>query len=71
MAKRVHFGRGTSSKRRIHKMIRKIIGLLLIIVGVIGLISSTVAFGDIGISLALAGIIGILSGIGFWSVPSK
>ena len=53
------------------KIVTKIIGTLLIIVGVIGLILSTQAFGDIGIAIGISSIIGILSGIGFWVVPIK
>ena len=53
-------------------MISKIIPILLIVVGVIGLGLSLGDFGgDVGTPLALSGIIGILSGIGFWTVRSK
>lgn len=41
------------------------VGILLIIAGVLGLIGSQIAFGDIGISIGLAGVIGLLAGIGF------
>jgi hypothetical protein len=54
------------------KMISKIIPILLIVVGVIGLgLSLGDIGGDVGTPLALSGIIGILSGIGFWTVHSK
>lgn len=53
-------------------MISKIIPILLIVVGVIGLgLSLGDIGGDVGTPLALSGIIGILSGIGFWTVRSK
>ena len=53
-------------------MIRKIIPILLIVVGVIasGLSLGDIG-GDVGTPLAISGIIGILSGIGFWSIHSK
>ena len=55
--------------RKIHHRLEvsalKVIGILLIIVGVGGLALSTMAFGDIGLSFAYAGIVSILSGIGF------
>ena len=41
------------------------IGVLLIIAGGLGLIGSTIAFGDIGLSMGIAGVIGVLAGIGF------
>ena len=53
------------------KIINRVIATLLIIVGLIGGVLSTQAFGDIGIAIMIASIIGILSGIGFWTVPSK
>jgi hypothetical protein len=53
------------------KIINRVVATLLIIVGVIGLALSTEAVGDIGLSIMIASIIGILSGIGFWTVPSK
>ncbi|MEK4407008.1 hypothetical protein MKZ26_21795 [Sporosarcina sp. FSL K6-6792] len=43
----------------------KIIGILLLIVGVIGLVLSTMMFGDIGIAAAIGAISAILTGIGF------
>ena len=53
------------------KIINRVIATLLIIVGVIGIALSTEAVGDIGFAIMIASIIGILSGIGFWTVPSK
>jgi len=41
------------------------IGILLIIAGGLGLVGSTIAFGDIGLSMGIAGVIGVLAGIGF------
>jgi len=43
----------------------KTIGILLLIVGVIGLVLSTMMFGDIGIAAAIGAISAILTGIGF------
>ena len=41
------------------------IGVLLIIAGVLGLIGSQIAFGDIGLSMGLAGVTGLPLGICF------
>ena len=43
----------------------KVIGILLILVGIVGFVLSGVAFGDIGLSFAYGGVISILCGIGF------
>jgi len=43
----------------------KIIGILLLIVGGVGLILSTMMFGDIGIAAAIGAITAILTGVGF------
>jgi len=43
----------------------KTIGILLLIVGVLGLVLSTMMFGDIGIAAAIGAITAILTGIGF------
>jgi len=43
----------------------KIIGMLLLIVGGIGLILSSMMFGDIGVAAAIGSISAILTGIGF------
>ena len=43
----------------------KTIGILLLIVGGIGLVLSTMMFGDIGIAAALGAISAILTGVGF------
>ena len=50
----------------------RIIPILLLVAGVIGLgLSLGDIGGDVGTPLALSGIVGILSGIGFWTIPSK
>jgi hypothetical protein len=51
------------------RILTRVIGTLLIMVGVIGLIFSTMAFGDIDVAIMIAAIIGILAGIGFWVIP--
>lgn len=43
----------------------KVIAILLIVVGILGLLTSTLMFGDIGIAAAIGSITGLLSGIGF------
>ena len=53
-------------------MISKILPILLIVVGVIALgLSLGDIGGDVGTPLALSGIIGILSGVGFLTIPPK
>lgn len=49
----------------------KIIGIILIIVGVLGIILSTMMFGDIGIAAFIGSLASLLSGIGFMSVNKK
>lgn len=49
----------------------KIIGILLILVGVVAIFSSTIGFGDIGLAFLFIGIVSILSGIGFMLVPKR
>ena len=43
----------------------KVIGILLIIVGVLGLIMGGMMFGDIGIACIVGAATALLSGIGF------
>jgi len=43
----------------------KIIGILLLSVGGVGLALSTMMFGDIGIAAAIGSISAILTGVGF------
>lgn len=42
-----------------------VIAILLLILGGVGLIMSTMAFGDIGVAIGVASLTAILSGIGF------
>jgi len=45
-----------------------VLGILLILWGVIGIVMSTMMFGDIGIACIVGGITALLSGIGFLRV---
>ncbi|MFE4896609.1 hypothetical protein [Peribacillus butanolivorans] len=49
----------------------KIIAIVLIIVGVIGLLLSMMMFGDIGVAAAIASLTALLSGFGFLSANKK
>ena len=43
----------------------KLIGILLIIVGVLGILMGSMMFGDIGIAALIGATAALLSGIGF------
>lgn len=46
----------------------KVIGIILIIVGVIGLLMGMMMFGDIGVACIIGALSALLSGIGFISI---
>lgn len=43
----------------------KVIGILLIILGVVGIVMGGMMFGDIGIACIIGALAALLSGIGF------
>lgn len=47
----------------------KIIGVLLILVGLLGIFMGCLMFGDIGIACLVGAVTALLSGIGFLLVP--
>ena len=49
----------------------KLIGILLVILGVIGLLLGMMMFGDIGIACIIGALAALLSGIGFILVSGK
>ncbi len=49
----------------------KVIGILLIIVGILGIVMGLMMFGDIGIACIVGAISALLSGIGFLLVSKK
>lgn len=49
----------------------KIIGILLIIVGVLGILMGMMMFGDIGIACMVGAVTALLSGIGFIITAGK
>jgi energy-converting hydrogenase Eha subunit C len=49
----------------------KIIAIILIVFGTLGLLMSLMMYGDIGIAAAFGAITAILSGIGFLQVNKK
>ena len=49
----------------------RIIGILLIFIGVFACLASTVGFGDIGLAFLFIGIVSVLSGIGFILTPKR
>ena len=49
----------------------KMIGILLVLVGVIGIIMGMMMFGDIGIACIVGALAALLSGFGFISAAGK
>lgn len=49
----------------------KVIGILLIVLGVIGILLGMMMFGDIGIACIVGALGSLLSGIGFLSANKK
>ena len=49
----------------------KVIAILLLIVGVLGILMGMLMFGDIGIACMVGAIAAILSGVGFLFVDKK
>ncbi len=49
----------------------KVIGILLIIVGILGILMGMMMFGDIGIACLVGAVTALLSGIGFMIVGKK
>lgn len=49
----------------------KVIGILLIIVGILGILMGMMMFGDIGIACMVGAIGALLSGIGFMIASKK
>ena len=49
----------------------KVIGILLIILGAVGIIMGLMMFGDIGIACIIGAVAALLSGIGFLLVPKR
>lgn len=46
----------------------KIIAILLIIVGVVGILMGSMMFGDIGLAAMIGAFAALLSGIGFFKI---
>lgn len=49
----------------------KVIGILLIILGVIGIVIGGMMFGDIGVACIVGALAALLSGIGFLQADKK
>lgn len=49
----------------------KIIGILLIIVGILGILMGGMMFGDIGIACMVGAVSALLSGFGFLSINKR
>lgn len=47
----------------------KVIGILLIILGILGILLGLMMFGDIGIACIIGALGALLSGVGFVSIP--
>lgn len=51
--------------RRLREEAMKIIGIILIIVGIVGILLGAMMFGDIGVAAMIGALAALLSGIGF------
>lgn len=49
----------------------RVIGIILIILGIIGFLMGTIMFGDIGIACMVGALSALLSGIGFLVAAKK
>lgn len=49
----------------------RVVAIVLISVGTIGILLSTMMFGDIGIAASIGSLASILSGVGFMQVNKK
>ena len=49
----------------------KVIGILLIVLGVLGILRGLMMFGDIGIACIIGALAALLSGIGFMIASAK
>lgn len=49
----------------------RIIGILLIIVGIVGILMGSIMFGDIGIACIVGALAALLSGVGFMIAAKK
>lgn len=49
----------------------KLIGILLILLGIVGIVMGAMMFGDIGLACIVGAISALLSGVGFLSVDKK
>lgn len=49
----------------------KVIGILLIVVGVLGILMGMMMFGDIGVACIVGACAALLSGIGFLKVDKR
>ena len=49
----------------------KIIGILLIVLGIFGIAIGSMMYGDIGIACIIGAMSALLSGIGFMMAPKK
>lgn len=53
------------------RRIIKVIGMILIVWGIVGIIMGTMMFGDIGIACIVGAVTALLSGFGFLSVNKE
>lgn len=49
----------------------RLIGILLILLGIVGVIMGAMMFGDIGIACIVGALSGLLSGFGFLSADKR
>ncbi len=61
----------TANKFNRGYLVVKVIAILLIVLGVVGIIMGLMMFGDIGIACIVGALSALLSGIGFLTVSKR
>lgn len=52
-------------------IIMKVIAIILILIGILGILMGSMMFGDIGIAAIIGALSALFSGIGFWKLNTR